>query len=150
MPWIPASAGMTMRGGISRHAGQFAAHVGGAVVAVTGTGALVAAALRRAPALAPIRWRARVIGGLLVIQVGLGLGAFLARFTGVAVPGGQLAGIGLPVAHRVVSALLLGLVVTLALHAWRLAPAGIGVGQTFWRETQRSRDSGHECLTVVP
>jgi cytochrome c oxidase assembly protein subunit 15 len=136
-------------GALTTHAGWFAAHLSGAVVAVTGTGALVAAALWRARALAPIRWRARVIGGLLVIQVGLGLGAFLARFTGVAVPGGELAVIGLPVAHRAVSALLLGLVVTLALHAWRLAPAGVGVGQTLRQETQRSRDPGQERLTVA-
>ena len=142
--------GQVVLGALTTHTGWFAAHLSGAVVAVTGTGALVAAALWRARALTPVRWRARLIGGLLVIQVGLGLGAFLARFTGVAVPGGEIAVIGLPVAHRAVSALLLGLVVTLALHAWRLAPAGVGVGQTLRQGTQRSRDSGHERLTVVP
>jgi cytochrome c oxidase assembly protein subunit 15 len=141
--------GQVVLGALTTHAGWFVAHLTGAVVAVAGTGALVAAALWRARAVAPIRWRARVIGGLLVIQVGLGLGAFLARFTGVAVPGGELAVIGLPVAHRAVSALLLGLVVTLALHAWRLAPAGLGVGRTLLQETHRTGDSGHERLTVA-
>jgi cytochrome c oxidase assembly protein subunit 15 len=142
--------GQVVLGALTTHAGWLTMHLVGGAVAVTGTGALVAVVLRRAQALAPVRWRALAIGGLLVVQVGLGLGAALVRFTGVGVPGGELSVVGLSVAHRVVSALLLGLVVTLALHAWRLAPAGIGVGQTFWRETQRSRDSGHERLTVVP
>src|SRR5439155_13329358 len=115
--------------------------VGGAV-AVTGAGALVAVVLRRAQALAPVRWRALAIGGLLVVQVGLGLGAALVRFTGVGVPGGELSVVGLPVAHRVVSALLLGLVVTLALHAWRLTAASFKAEQTSGRHPVISRDSG--------
>ena len=140
--------GQVVLGALTTHNGWFAAHLTGAVVAVAGTGALGATALGRARALPPIRWRARVIVGLLVIQVGLGLGAFLTRFTGVAFPGGELAVIGLPVAHRAVSALLIGFVVTLTLHAWRLAPAGVGLGRTLPHETQSSHDSGHERLTV--
>jgi cytochrome c oxidase assembly protein subunit 15 len=121
--------GQIVLGVLTTHAGWLAAHLGGAAVAVVGTGALVTTVHGRAGAAAPIRWRGRLIGGLLVLQVGLGLGAFLARFTALAVPGGDLAVVGLLVAHRAVSALLLGLVVTLAMHAWRLGRAGIATGQ---------------------
>jgi cytochrome c oxidase assembly protein subunit 15 len=121
--------GQVVLGALTTHAGWLAAHLGGAAVAVVGTGALVTTVHGRAGAAAPIRWQGRLIGGLLALQVGLGLGAFLARFTALAVPGGDLAVVGLPVAHRAVSALLLGLVVTLAMHAWRLAAAGIATGQ---------------------
>jgi hypothetical protein len=124
-------------------------HLVGGALAVTGTGALVTVVLRRAPALAPLRWRALAIGGLLVVQVGLGLGAALVRFTGVGVPEGELSVVGLPVTHRVVSALLLGLVVTLALHAWRLALAGLGAGPTPEPRTMVPRDSGDGRLTVA-
>jgi heme a synthase len=142
--------GQVVLGALTTHAGWLTAHLGGAVVAVGGTGVLVLGTLGRARALAPIRWRGRLIGGLLVAQVGLGLGAYLARFTGVAVPGGELAVVSLPVAHRAVSALLLGLVVTLALHAWRLAPAGVGADQTSGRQTVVFRESADDHLTVAP
>ena len=141
--------GQIVLGALTTHAGWLTMHLAGGAVAVTGTGALVAVVLRRAHALAPVRWRALAIGGLLVVQVGLGLGAALVRFTGVGVPGGELSVVGLPVAHRVVSALLLGLVVTLALHAWRLALAGLGAGPTPELRTMVSRDSGDGRLTVA-
>jgi cytochrome c oxidase assembly protein subunit 15 len=117
--------GQIILGALTTHAGWLPAHLAGAAVAVAGTGALVVSALSRAGTATSIRWRGRLIGGLLVMQVGLGLAAFLARFTGLAVPGGELAVVGLPVAHRAASALLLGLVVTLAVHTWRRAPAGV-------------------------
>ena len=122
--------GQIVLGVLTAHAGWLAAHLGGTAVAVVGTGALVTTVHGRAGAAAPIRWRGRLIGGLLVLQVGLGLGAFLARFTALAVPGGDLAVVGLPVAHRAVSALLLALVVTLAMHAWRLAATGVATRQS--------------------
>ena len=116
-------SGQGVLGALTTHVGWLTMHLVGGALAVTGTAALVVVVLRRARGLAPLRWRALAIGGLLVFQVGLGLGAALVRFTGVGVPGGELSVVGLPVAHRVVSALLLGLVVTLALHAWRLTAA---------------------------
>jgi heme A synthase len=125
-------------------------HLVGGAVAVTGTAGLVAVVLRQARALAPVRWRALAIGGLLVVQVGLGLGAALVRFTGVGVPGGELVAVGLPVAHRVVSALLLGLVVTLALYAWRLTTASLKVEQTARRRPVISRGSRVGRVPVGP
>jgi cytochrome c oxidase assembly protein subunit 15 len=142
--------GQVVLGALTTHAGWLTMHLVGGAVVVTGTGALVAVVLRRDQALAPVRWRAFAIGGLLVVQVGLGLGAALVRFTGVGVPGGELSVVGLPVAHRVVSALLLGLVVTLALHAWRLTAASVKAEQISGRHPVISRDSGLDRVTVTP
>jgi cytochrome c oxidase assembly protein subunit 15 len=134
--------GQVVLGALTTHAGWLTMHLVGGALAVTGTGALVSVVLRQARTLAPLRWRALAIGGLLVVQVGLGLGAALVRFTGVGVPGGELSVVGLPVTHRVVSALLLGLVVTLALHAWRLTAARFEADEISGRHSVISRDSG--------
>jgi heme a synthase len=142
--------GQVVLGALTTHAGWLTMHLVGGAVAVTGTAGLVAVVLRQARALAPVRWRALAIGGLLVVQVGLGLGAALVRFTGVGVPGGELVAVGLPVAHRVVSALLLGLVVTLALHAWRLTTASLKVEQTARRRPVISRGSRVGRVPVGP
>jgi len=56
---------------------------------------------------------------LLGLQLALGLGAYLARFTSLWIPGGRTAMLALPVAHRLAAALILASAVVLAarLHA---------------------------------
>ena len=109
--------GQIVLGALATHGGWARTHIGGAVVAVGAVTILVGSA-RGAPD-AGVVGLGRGLGGLLVLQVTLGLGAYLARSTGVAVPGGEAVAIGLPVAHRVVGAGLLGTSVALALRAWR-------------------------------
>jgi hypothetical protein len=65
------------------------------------------------------------VEGLLLVQLTLGLGAYAVRFTDVAVPGGQLAVVALPVLHRAVGALLFGSVVALALQLGRRRALGV-------------------------
>jgi heme a synthase len=109
--------GQIVLGALATHAGWALTHVGGAIVA-TGAGAVLAGAALadRDAGLAGLGWG---LGGLLVLQVALGLGAYLARFTEVALPGGEAAGLGFAVAHRVGGAGLLGASVALTLRAWR-------------------------------
>jgi cytochrome c oxidase assembly protein subunit 15 len=59
---------------------------------------------------------------LLGIQLVLGVGAYLGRFTSVALPGGTTMGLALPVTHRAVGSLLLGVAVTLALRTFVARP----------------------------
>src|SRR5207245_1967286 len=56
---------------------------------------------------------ARALLGLLLVQLPLGAGAFLARFSALALPGGRATGLALPVVHRLVAALILGQVAAL-------------------------------------
>ena len=49
--------GQVVLGALTTHAGWLTMHLVGGAVAVTGAGALVAVVLRRAQALAPVRWR---------------------------------------------------------------------------------------------
>jgi hypothetical protein len=72
-----------------------------------------------------LRWWAHTLVVLLGAQVVLGFGAYVARFTGWAVPGDGATVIGLPVAHRAVGALVLGAAVALALQLWRRRAARI-------------------------
>jgi len=111
--------GQSVLGALATHAGWVLWHLGGALVAGTGV-ALLAGQVLGQPGRDPVlRWWAHALGVLLGGQVLLGAGAYLGRFTGWAVPGGELAMVGLPVAHRAVGALLLGATVALALQLGR-------------------------------
>src|SRR5262249_56945953 len=70
----------------------------------------------------------RVLLVLLGVQLLLGVGSYLARFSPLWIPGEQLAVIGLPVVHRLVGSLILAAAVALAVRASGLvanpAPAG--------------------------
>lgn len=111
--------GQILLGTLTTHAGWVATHVAGAVVA-TGAVALLGGRILARPVPDPVlaAW-ARVLLWSLAVQLGLGLGAYLVRFTGLAVPGGVLAVVGFPVAHRLTGAVLLGSTVALALHLGR-------------------------------
>ena len=67
---------------------------------------------------------AALLAVLVMLQVALGLGAYIGRFTGLAVPGGAAVTLALPVTHRVTASLLLGLAVALALRTGQRRAAG--------------------------
>ena len=54
---------------------------------------------------------------LLALQLLLGMGSFVSRFTSVWIPGGQATMLMLPVAHRLVASLILGAAVIAAVRA---------------------------------
>jgi heme a synthase len=101
-------------GALVTHAGHVELHVVGAV-AVFGLVPVVTARLRRT-ADAVAAPAARVLLGLLAVQLLLGLGAYLARFSLVWIPGGQITMLALPVAHRLAGGLVLAAVVVLAVR----------------------------------
>jgi len=76
----------------------------------------VTARLRRSgdAVAAPI---SRLLLALLGVQLLLGVGSYLARFSPLWIPGEQLTVIGLPVVHRLVGSLILAATVALAVRA---------------------------------
>ena len=111
-------------GALLTHAGYLALHLLGAL-AVFVVAPMATARLRRsgdvvaAPA-------ARLALVLLGLQLVLGTGSYLARFSALWIPGGQLTVLALPVAHRLAGGLLLATAVVMAvrvLAAARPAPA---------------------------
>jgi len=108
-------------GALLTHAGYVSLHVAGAV-AVYVVLPMVTARLRRggdavaAPA-------ARILLALLLLQLVLGVGSYLARFSPLWIPGGQVTLLALPVAHRLAGGLVLAAAVVLALRVWTAAAA---------------------------
>jgi len=99
-------------GALLTHRGWVGLHLAGAA-AVFAFVPIVTARARATGEPALVR-PARVLLGLLLVQLLLGAGTFVARFSGFALPGGRATGLALPVAHRLVAALLLGQVAVLA------------------------------------
>lgn len=64
-----------------------------------------------------------VLCGLLTLQLILGLGSYLARFTSLGEALSPLGGVGLPAFHRVTGALMLATCLVLTLRAYRLVPS---------------------------
>ena len=88
---------------------------------------MVTARLRRTgdPVAAPA---SRLLLLLLGLQLALGIGSYLSRFSGVWIPGGQLTMLVLPVTHRLAGGLILAAAVVLAvrvLTAARPAPSTV-------------------------
>jgi heme a synthase len=111
-------------GALLTHAGYLVAHLAGAV-AVFAVAPLATARLRRSGDVVAVP-AARVALVLLGLQLLLGAGSYLARFSAIWIPGGQLTMLALPVAHRLVGGLLLAAAVVLAvrvLAAARPTPA---------------------------
>lgn len=106
-------------GALLTHVGRLDLHLVGAF-AVFAIVPIVTARLRRSgdAVAAPL---ARVLLALLGLQLLLGVGSYLARFSAVWIPGGQLTMLVLPVAHRVVASLILGATVVLAVRASQTA-----------------------------
>jgi heme A synthase len=99
------------------HAGRIDLHLAGAL-GVFALAPVVTARLRRGddPVAAPA---ARTLLVLLGLQLLLGAGAFVGRFSSLALPGGAVTGLALPVAHRLTGSLILGAAVVLALRVSR-------------------------------
>ena len=103
-------------GALLTHEGWIALHLAGAVAVFAVVPVLTARARRGADPIA-----ARASGALLVLlglQLALGLGSFVARFTSVWIPGEQLTMLVLPVAHRLAGSLILGATVVVAIRLW--------------------------------
>jgi len=119
--------GQVVLGAFTTHGTAVWWHVAGAVVAI-GVLAGVALAVLRGTGEDPVlAWWARTVKVLVLAQLVLGLGAYAVRFTGLAVPGGQLAVVALPVLHRAVGALVLGSAVALALQLGRRRALSVGM-----------------------
>jgi cytochrome c oxidase assembly protein subunit 15 len=98
-------------GALLTHGGSVGLHLAGAA-AVFAFVPIVTARARATGEPALVR-PARMLLGLLLVQLVLGAGAFLGRFSGLALPGGRVTGLALPVAHRLVAALILAEVAAL-------------------------------------
>jgi len=122
-------------GALLTHAGRMDLHLAGAL-AVFALAPVVTARLRRDgdPLTAAT---AGVLLALLGLQLVLGVGAFVGRFTSVTLPAAPVTGLLLPVAHRLVGSLLLAAAVVLALR----------VSSAAWRSASRAV---RPRLTVVP
>ena len=105
-------------GALLTHAGRIDLHLAGAVL-VFAFVPIVTAKLRRSGdrIAAPF---ARVVIVALGVQLLLGVGSYLARFSPIALPGGQLTMLVLPVAHRLVASVILGGIVALAVRVTAL------------------------------
>lgn len=132
-------------GALLTHAGRIDLHLAGAALVYVAV-PIVTARLRRSgdPVAAPL---ARALLALLVVQLLLGVGSFLARFSSLWIPGEQTTRLVLPVAHRLVGSLILGAAVVLALRvsAARAEPATV-------ERALRSHEasfSGHPRLTAA-
>jgi cytochrome c oxidase assembly protein subunit 15 len=101
-------------GALLTHLGRLDLHLLGAL-GVFVLAPMVTARLRRTddPIAAPA---ARALLVLLGLQLLLGVGAFVGRFTTLSLPGAAVTGLALPVAHRLVGSLILGATVLLALR----------------------------------
>lgn len=101
-------------GALLTHAGWIGLHLAGAVAVFGLLPALTARLGHGADAVAaPV---ARAVLGLLGLQLLLGIGAYLARFSPLWIPGEQLTMLVLPVTHRLLGSLILGGAVILALR----------------------------------
>jgi cytochrome c oxidase assembly protein subunit 15 len=111
--------GQVILGAFTTHGGGLWWHLAGAAVVTGVLVGLALAVLRGASGDPVVTWWARTVKTLLAVQLVLGLGAYLVRFTDLGVPGGQLTVVALPVVHRAVGALLFGSAVALALQLAR-------------------------------
>jgi heme a synthase len=111
-------------GALLTHAGRIDLHLVGAVAVFVLLPAVTARWRRGGdPMGVPV---ARALLVVLGLQLLLGVGAFLARFSSFALPGEQLTTLALPVAHRLVGSLVLAGTVVLAVRALVARPAGTG------------------------
>ena len=106
-------------GALLTHTGRVELHLAGAL-GVFVLAPMVTARLRRSrdAVAAPV---ALALLLLLGVQLLLGVGAYVGRFTSLTLPGGAVTGLALPVAHRLTGSLILAAAVVLAL---RVSPLG--------------------------
>jgi cytochrome c oxidase assembly protein subunit 15 len=106
--------GQIVFGALLTHLGLLELHLAGAVTVFALVPVVTARARRAADSVAtPL---AIGLVALLGVQLVLGIGAWLVRFTDVVLPGGTSTGLALPVTHRLVGSLILATAVALALR----------------------------------
>ena len=107
-------------GALLTHAGYVAVHLVGALAVFT-VAPLATARLRQSgdAVAAPA---ARLALVLLGVQLLLGIGSYLARFSAIWIPGGQLTMLVLPVAHRLAGGSLFAAAVVMAVRVLAAAP----------------------------
>jgi len=121
-------------GALLTHVGRIDLHLVGAL-AVFALVPVVTARLRRTgDAVAAPAARALLL--LLAVQLLLGVGAYLARFSALWIPGGQVTMLALPVAHRLTGGLILAASVILAVRVMAgpsparvVAPRALGIAR---------------------
>jgi cytochrome c oxidase assembly protein subunit 15 len=101
-------------GALLTHAGWLWLHVAGAVAVFAVVPIVTARARRTGDAVAAPLARALLV--LLGVQLALGLGAYLARFSPIWIPGEQATMLALPVAHRLIGGAILAATVVLAVR----------------------------------
>ena len=131
-PWLMLVAGAVLVylqvvfGALLTHAGRIDLHLAGAV-AVFVVLPMVTARLRRSgdSVAAPV---AHALLVLLGLQLALGVGAYLSRFSPIWIPGGQVTMLAVPVAHRLAGGLVFALAVLLAVRVCGVAGTWRPVG----------------------
>jgi cytochrome c oxidase assembly protein subunit 15 len=101
-------------GALLTHAGRIDLHLVGALSEFALVPVVTARLRRTGDAVAAPAARALLL--LLAVQLLLGVGAYLVRFSAIWIPGGQLTMLALPVAHRLTGGLILAAGVILAVR----------------------------------
>jgi heme a synthase len=135
-------------GALVTHAGWLWLHVAGAIAVFAVVPMVTARARRTGDVVAVPLSRATL--ALLGLQLALGIGAYLARFSSIWIPGEQTTMLALPVAHRLVAGLLLASTVVLSV---RLNTRSIATAVRFPRgpegvRSQRERGGMGEAAGV--
>lgn len=115
-------------GALLTHVGRLDLHLAGAVAVFVLLPAVTARLRRTGDLVAAPAALALLL--LLALQLLLGVGSYLARFSSIWIPGGQLTMLALPVAHRLAGGLILAAAVVLAVRTLagaRHSPATVAV-----------------------
>lgn len=119
-------------GALLTHVGRIDLHLVGALALFALVPVVTARLRRTGDAVAAPAARALLL--LLAVQLLLGVGAYLARFSAIWIPGGQVTMLALPVAHRLTGGLILAASVILAVRVMtgsRTAPARVAAPRAF-------------------
>ncbi|MGH7429070.1 MAG: COX15/CtaA family protein [Candidatus Methylomirabilaceae bacterium] len=127
-------------GAMLTHAGiLLTAHLLCAALIAIHVSLLEARILRHRIDLPELAFPSSLLCGLLALQLLLGLGSYLGRFTSIGISSAALSGPLLPVAHRVTAALMLATCLVLTLRSYRLSgSARTAVGHTVASEGARA------------
>ncbi len=127
-------------GAMLTHAGVFlSAHLVGAALIAIHVCLLEARIRRYRKDLPELAFPSSLLCGLLLVQLLLGLGTYLGRFTSVGISFAALSGLALPVAHRITAALMLATCLILTLRSCRLCGSWrIAVGREVASEGVRA------------
>jgi heme A synthase len=108
-------------GGMLTHIGDWVlAHVLCAALVGIHVWRLGARIRRHHPDQVTLVWPAALLLGLLVLQVLLGLGSYVNRFTSLEIPYAAFTRLALPTTHRITGALMLAVCIVLTLRVYRL------------------------------